>query len=149
MSIATIQRILQIISILLGLLTSGATAVSVSRTIDANVAASQGAMMGEATAANAPAILSTASLTGLAGLIFANSKRIAELLGKAGVSAGTTSIIVAAIDTGRLAQYRHMYSLATTDVEREGIRSTAQVAATEMFNNWFPAKTIVSIEVKP
>lgn len=82
MSPEWIKRILQIISIIVGLWTGGATAINVADTVEKNREAGQGAVMGEATPANAPVILGNATLTGLMGLLFANSKRIAEFVTK-------------------------------------------------------------------
>lgn len=77
-----IKIILQIIATLIGLLTGGMTAVSIADTIDTNVANKESAVGGSATRENAPMILGNATFAGLATLLFAKAKPIAEWVTK-------------------------------------------------------------------
>lgn len=60
---------------------------------------------------------------------------------KAVISSKTQSVIVSAIEFGRLALYVKAFNEATTPAEREGIRKSASSACTDLLNQLFPPES--------
>lgn len=54
------------------------------------------------------------------------------------LSAKTQSVVVSAIEFGRLALYVKAFNEATTAAERQGIRQSASSACTDLLNQLFP-----------
>lgn len=60
---------------------------------------------------------------------------------KAIISTKTQSVVVSAIEFGRLALYVKAFNEATTASERQGIRQSASSACTDLLNQLFPPES--------